>query len=269
MHRADDRSSVPALLLHGGGLDRATLSWRYLFPELAKRRAVIAPDWPGYGDSEELARDHTLGDLGAWLVALLDDLDIERVDPVGVSMGGGAALWLALKHPGRVGRVVAADAYGLQDRSLLHLLSYLLTRLPLGAWSGALMRRHRRTARRALGSIFADPGRIDDELVDEVLDVLRMGNGLATFGRFQRGEVGPRRLQTVLLPELGRVSAAALIIHGEGDRLVPLADACAAAERMPDARLVTLDAGHWPMRERPGQFNEIVIGFLGGDEPSR
>lgn len=223
---------------------------------------MIAPDWPGYGGSEGLGRDHTLGDLGAWLVALLDELGAVRVDAVGVSMGGGAALWLALEHPDRVRRLVAADAYGLQDRAPFHPLSYLLTRLPLGAWSGGLMRGSRWATRRALASIFADPERIDEALVEEVLDALREGDGLSTFGRFQRGEVGPRRLRTVLMQGLGRVRASTLIVHGEGDALVPLADARAAAERIPDARLVTLDAGHWPMRERPERFNEIVVDFL-------
>lgn len=263
LHRDGERGGVPVLLLHGGGLDRASLSWRYLLPELAKRRHVIAPEWPGYGGSEGIGRDHTLADLVAWLVALLDDLAIERVDAVGVSMGGGAALWFALEHPDRVRRIVAADAYGLQDRAPFHLLSYLATRLPLGAWSGALLQRSRWATRRALGSIFADRGRITDELVDEVLDMLRTGNGLATFGRFQRGEVGPRRLRTILLPELHCVLAPALIVHGEGDTLVPLADARRAADAMPNARFVTLDAGHWPMRERPERFNKIVLDFPG------
>ena len=267
-HRTAERGGVPILLLHGGGLDRASLSWRHLFPALAASgRDVIAPDWPGYGDSEGLGRDHTLGDLGAWLLAFLDELHVERVDAVGVSMGGGAALWLALEHPGRVRRIVAADAYGLQDRAPFHGLSYLLTRLPFGAWSGILMRRSRWAVRRALGSIFADPDRIDDALIDEMLDVLRGGTGLATFGRFQRGEVGPRRLRTVLFSRLDRVRAPVLIVHGERDTLVPLANARAAAERMPNARLVTLDAGHWPMRECPERFNQIVASFLERTEP--
>lgn len=263
LHRHVDGSAEPVLLLHGGGLDRASLSWRHLFPALAQTRRVIAPDWPGYGDSEGLGGAHTLDDLGHWLVALLDELALERVDLVGVSMGGGAALWLALNHPRRVGRVVAVDAYGLQERAPFHFWSYLMTRMPLGAWSGAVLRRSRWATRHALGQIFSDPARVKEALVDEVLEVLRSGNGLSTFGQFQRGEIGPRKLHTVLTPKLDRIQSETLIVHGLCDRLVPVCDARRAAASMPCAKLSTMYAGHWPMRERPEEFNEIVLDFLG------
>ena len=94
------------LLLHGGGLDRAYLSWRYLFPALAARRTAIAPDWPGYGGSTLFDRPDTISDLGRWLISFMDRLEPDCADMVGVSMGGGAALSTALNHPARVGRLV-------------------------------------------------------------------------------------------------------------------------------------------------------------------
>lgn len=60
------------LLFHGGGIDRADLSWRHAIPAFADRYRVIAPVWPGYGGSESLRRPHTVADLGHWLVRLLD-----------------------------------------------------------------------------------------------------------------------------------------------------------------------------------------------------
>ena len=41
------------VLVHGGGLDNARLSWELLIPELAKNLRVIAPDMPGYGQSDK------------------------------------------------------------------------------------------------------------------------------------------------------------------------------------------------------------------------
>ena len=41
------------VLVHGGGLDNARLSWELLIPELAKNLRVIAPDLPGYGQSDK------------------------------------------------------------------------------------------------------------------------------------------------------------------------------------------------------------------------
>lgn len=47
----DPTDKTPVILLHGGGLDCASLSWRELFPELAQSRRVIVPNLPGYGGS--------------------------------------------------------------------------------------------------------------------------------------------------------------------------------------------------------------------------
>ena len=41
------------VLLHGGGLDYAQMSWELLMPELAGKARVIAPDFPGYGQSDK------------------------------------------------------------------------------------------------------------------------------------------------------------------------------------------------------------------------
>ena len=45
-------ADASVMLLHGGGTDSSGLSWGLLLPELAQAHMVIAPDWPGYGQSE-------------------------------------------------------------------------------------------------------------------------------------------------------------------------------------------------------------------------
>ncbi|PRY23190.1 alpha/beta hydrolase family protein [Aliiruegeria haliotis] len=69
-------AAAPVLLLHGGGLDRVTLSLRLLFPHLAKHHHVIAPDWPGHAGSDLLGGPFRIADLGNWLLDLLDALHI-------------------------------------------------------------------------------------------------------------------------------------------------------------------------------------------------
>ena len=44
-------AGASVMLLHGGGTDSSGLSWGLLLPELAQAHMVIAPDWPGYGQS--------------------------------------------------------------------------------------------------------------------------------------------------------------------------------------------------------------------------
>ncbi|MEM6578124.1 MAG: alpha/beta fold hydrolase [Pseudomonadota bacterium] len=250
------------VLLHGGGLDCARLSWRCLLPELAGRYRVIAPNWPGYAGSAPFDRPYQIADLGVWLIAVLDRLGIERASLVGVSMGGGAALWTAAHHPERVTALIPVGTFGVAPKAPFHLLSYVLTHLPLNAASFALLRRSRAMLRRALEALFADPGKLTDALVDEVAEVLSEAGSGQAFTQFQRGEMALSGLRTALRSELDEMQHPTLFVHGRKDALVPLAAVEAAAARMPQARLEILEAGHWPMRECPDAFNRLVLDFL-------
>ncbi|WP_299328886.1 alpha/beta fold hydrolase [Parasphingopyxis sp.] len=255
--------TVPVLLLHGGGLDRASLSWRCLFPALATQHTVIAPDWPGYGDSAGFKQPYRIADLHGWLIAFMDTLDIDRADMVGISMGGGVALLSALDTPDRVRRLIPVGTYGVQEHTPYHFLSYLMLQLPVNAISYAILRRSRHLTRKAVAAIFADPDRVSDGIVEEVMETLHSGHTAEAFSAFQRAEIGPRRLRTVLTDRLAEAKPPALFIHGAQDALVPLADVRRAARIMPNARLEVLQSGHWPMRECPEAFNALVMEFLG------
>ncbi|MEM1045264.1 MAG: alpha/beta hydrolase [Pseudomonadota bacterium] len=250
------------LLLHGGGLDCAHLSWQLLIPRLATTYHVVAPNWPGYGGSDAFGRSYTIGDLGQWLMAFLDHLEIQKASMVGISMGGGAALWSVINHPKRVTALVPVATFGVADRAPYHMFTFLLTKLPLNAMLFALLRRYPKLLRRSVEALFADPKRVTRELVSEVANVLETAGNGAAFTHFQRGETGATQLQSVFTAGLKEVSKPTLFIHGVNDALVPIAAVKAAAQSMKTARLEIMDAGHWPMREQPEQFNELVASFL-------
>ena len=252
----------PVLLLHGGGIDRALLSWRLLFPELAATHRVIAPDWPGYGGSVAFGRPYRISDLGAWLTAFMDATGIARAAMVGVSMGGGAALWMALHRPDRVTRIVPVATYGIADRAPLHELTWLLARTPLNRWSFDLLRQRPGQLKKALSRIFKDPGRITPALLGEVAAVLDEGADGQVFANFMRGETRRSHLVTALSREVAAIANPTLFIHGDADRLVPVAAVKQAASTMPNARIEIMSAGHWPMRECPEPFNGLVTRFL-------
>ena len=154
--------------------------------------------------------------------------------------------------------------YGLARHAPYHMLSFLLTKLPLNSVSYAMMRRYPKLLRRALAAIFADPNRVTPEILSEVEDVLRItGNG-GPFSNFQRGETTVTGLRSVFTSELPGIRHPTMFIHGRKDSLVPLEAVTTAATHMPNARVEIMDTGHWPMRERPKEFNEIVISFLRG-----
>lgn len=252
------------VLLHGGGADSAMLSWRLAIPELAQCCTVIAPDWPGYGGSQIFAEEYSFDRMISWLLALLDRLVVQRAKFAGISMGGGAAISMALNHPERVERLALVDSYGLASTFTYHRLGYWMIRnFWIMEWSWALIRRSRRLARMSLSQIFADPHNITPELEEEIYQAVLHPSGQRAFGQFQRAEMLPDRLRTCYMDRLAEIHVPTLIVHGEKDKLVPLAASQEAARRIPNARLeVIQNAGHWPMREQPQQFNRLLVDFF-------
>jgi pimeloyl-ACP methyl ester carboxylesterase len=98
----------PLVLLHGGMLS-IDLSWAPLLPALADRYRVVALEVQGHGRTADIDREITPAHTAADVVALLDHLGIDRAHVLGHSMGGAAALELAVSHPERVLSVVGAS----------------------------------------------------------------------------------------------------------------------------------------------------------------
>jgi pimeloyl-ACP methyl ester carboxylesterase len=258
-------AGISLLLLHGGGTDSSGLSWGLLFPELAQTHTVIAPDWPGYGQSERSSHpSYTQEYYLDFLESFLEALHIERLSLAGISMGGGLALGYSLRHPERVERLALLDSYGLAERAPYHLLSYLFVRLGwLNRLSWAWVRRSRALAGYSLRSIFHDPKRITPDLVDQVYAEIRRPYPGRAFEAFQRSELLPGRLRTVYMELLGELRLPVLLVHGEHDPLVPLQAARQAQAGLPDARLEVIPAcGHWPQRERPDLVNPLLVEFF-------
>ena len=106
-------SGSPVVLLHGAGLDAASLSWALLIGPLAESHRVFAPDLPGYGQSDRPTTPHTVRFYIDWLNDLLTALQLERASLVGLSLGGAIALGLTLDQPKRVHKLVLVDSYGM------------------------------------------------------------------------------------------------------------------------------------------------------------
>lgn len=257
----------PLVLLHGAGMDHAELSWLPVIPVLARGRRLIAPDLPGYGESDGFGRSYDLGDMGAWLLAFLDALDLATVDVAGVSMGGGMALLLAADQPARVRRLIPVATYGIMDRAPLHPLVRLSTRMPGRSFLYDFAGRHPWAIRAGLGTAYADRGRIDAATVAAVAAVARDQASRRSFENFLRGETATGKLAGSLLGRLGSVAAPTLLVHGTRDPIVPIRHARAALRHLPDARLLELRAAHWPQREHADTFSTAATAFLDGATP--
>jgi pimeloyl-ACP methyl ester carboxylesterase len=99
----------PLILLHGG------LGSGEMFgpvrPALAERHQVIAVDLQGHGRTPDIDRPIDIRLMADDIAALIDHLGLEKPDLVGYSLGGGVALFTAVKYPDKVGRLVVASAH--------------------------------------------------------------------------------------------------------------------------------------------------------------
>ncbi len=95
----------PLVLLHGAFM-AISGDWNDWINELAKTRKVIAVDMQGHGRTADIKRDITYENLADDVAGLLDYLKIPNADVMGYSLGGGAAMLCAIRHPEKVRKVV-------------------------------------------------------------------------------------------------------------------------------------------------------------------
>ena len=127
----------------------------------------------------------------------------------------------------------------------------------------AVLGRSRRLTRKTLASIFADPRAITEELIDEAREGFgRPGAGRA-WSAIQRSEILPGGVRTNYVDEVGEITLPTLLVHGANDPFVKVAIAERAHARIAHSQLAIIPrCGHWPPREKPDEFNQIVTQFL-------
>jgi pimeloyl-ACP methyl ester carboxylesterase len=103
----------PMILLHGG-LGSGEMFGPTL-PVLAEQHQVIAVDLQGHGRTADIDRPIDIRLMADDIAALIDHLRLDKPDVVGYSLGGGVALFTAVKYPEKVRRLVAASAHAWRD----------------------------------------------------------------------------------------------------------------------------------------------------------
>lgn len=256
-----DRGAGPlVVLLHGQpGEGR---DWAPLVGALEVRHRVLAPDRPGWGRSVDAPMG--VAENADWLEAMLAALaGPERAVVVGHSFGGGVALSLALRHPGRVRALVLVGSVG--HRRALSGLDHLLALPRLGAGivrGGIVMARSvayvagRRAAR-------SDPMPPPDR-GPESLTMMRVLAGTEPFPEhawrtFLVEQHALVRETPVIQASLSSVEVPTVVVAGSRDIVVPLIASRLLAANIPGAELtVVAGVGHLLPVEAPECLAEVV-----------
>lgn len=252
-------SGMPLIMLHGGG-GHAEAFARNIIP-LAADFDARAIDYYGHGLTDTDGRAPTMDTLVAHFVDYLDAAGIERAHLIGESLGGSLAVWTAIEHPGRVGKVIYT--VGAHLKVPTDEETQRKTDAGLGEF------------RRLTKQFVADPSREnvyarlrwlfhqpERDLTDELVD-LRWALYQRSVGK--AGSGGDERSTThQLTPEnLARIPVPMLFLWTDHNPTQQIATAQKAMTSVPDADWALIeDAGHWPQWEHPETFNQIVSDYL-------
>jgi len=247
MIRHGDQTDLPNLLI-AHGLCGSARNWGLIGKCLSDGRQVIAVDMRNHGQSG-WTDSHSYEDMAADLAEVIRDRGVP-MDVVGHSMGGKAAMMLALAYPDLVHRLVVADiapvVYGHSQIQLIEAMR--------GVDLSSVTRRSEAEAQladlgveRALQSFFTQSLDIVEKRWFLNLDILAA------------------EMPKILgFPEIGGSWAGpVLFLSGGASDYVTEAHRPAIRRHFPKARFAKIPgAGHWLHAEKPREFEASVRAFL-------
>jgi pimeloyl-ACP methyl ester carboxylesterase len=272
-HRITYRSAGhgPVLLLiHGIAGSSAT--WDDVVPWLAEKYCVIAPDLLGHGRSAKPRGDYSLGAYASGIRDLLGVLGHERASIVGHSLGGGVAMQLAYQFPERCERLVLVSSGGLGSE--VHAILRTAA-LPGAEWVLPLL--CAAGVRDCVDAAARFLGRVG---LRAAPDLEEMWMGFRSLGDAESRQAFIHTLRTIVDTKGQRVSAAdrlylaselpTLIVWGERDPMIPVAHGRAAHAAIAGSRLeIFPESGHFPHRDAPRRFVEVLVDFMQSTAPAR
>jgi len=264
---------MPLVMVHGLGGN--AMNWMAVGPELAKNHRVLALDLAGFGRTPLFNRSATLGANAELVHSFIEQVIGEPTILMGNSMGGHIAILEAADHPRWVAALILVDPAipGVHvrrpDPTMLGVMAALT--LP-GLADFVIDRRARvlgpeRLVRETIALVAVDPSRIDAEVIDAHVQLMReRGNlGRQASRAFLQAvrSLGLRMADPRFWSKIKKVEAPALVVHGELDRLIPVSAVRELVRRRPDWNLEVIDGvGHVPMMETPDLFLKVVNQWL-------
>lgn len=244
----------PLLLCNGIGASFEAL--QPLVDSLDPRRGVVRFDVPGVGGSPPPPVPYTMPALASWVAALMKRLGHERFDVLGLSWGGGLAQQLGFQSRRRVRRIVlvATGTGSLMVPAHPRVLTTMLT-----------PRRHRdpEYAARVAADLYGGTMRTDPE----------RGAGLLHAAT----RAGPKRgyyFQLLAgtgwssLPGLPFLRQPTLVLAGDDDPIIPVANARIMHRLLPHSRLHVYPGGHLGVLTESDELATIIEEFLVSPDPT-
>lgn len=234
----EEGEGEPLMLLHG--LFGALSNFTALIEHFKKTNKVVVPMLPLL----DLDLLHTsVGGLQKYVHKFIEQRKYEGIHLMGNSLGGHVALVHILKHPEKIRSLILTGSSGLFEN---------------GMGDTYPKRGDKEYIRKKTQLTFYDPAMATDELVDEVFEItnnrLKVIKIIALAKSAIRNNLGD---------ELTQITQPCCLIWGNNDTITPPFVAKEFQRLIPNSELHFIDkCGHAPMMEVPGEFNQILEGFL-------
>lgn len=245
----------PLLLIQG--MSGTHASWGEPFLQaLDPALATISYDHRGIGRSDPAGDPFSIVDLADDALALLDALGHESAHVLGISMGGMVAQELTLKAPERVRSLTLGCTYSGGAGSAL-AAPETIQRLSEGMMSGD----RERAIRTGYEINVSAPFAADEAHWPAFLEMATSTPAPIATIMLQMQAIGVHDT----LGRLATVTTPTLVVHGDEDLMLPVANGRMIAEAIPGARLEVLEgAGHMFWWERPQESAALVVEHCAG-----
>ena len=246
------RADAPLLVL-AHGFTGSKENWLALIRELARDYRVIAPDLPGWGESErQPSADYGPGAQAQRLAAFLAALPQRPHLLVGHSMGGQIVGLLAARQPDIAERICLMSAAGVRFHDNEFGKAVLEGRNPFEV-------RNRADLDRYLGIVFSDPPFVPWP-ADRALIARRQRDAL--FEQQVLDAIGRGPEAFALQEEMGNIAVPTLLLWCRDDQVIDVSSAEIFHQGLRQSQTVILaGCGHMPMMAQPAQVAEALRAF--------
>jgi pimeloyl-ACP methyl ester carboxylesterase len=252
----------PLLLLHSFGPGHDGIEWRAAAERLGEGFQVFAPDLPGWGRSDRPRVDYDAELYMEFLIDFLIDVVRRRAVVVASGMAAAYAVQVAVDRPELVRALVLVCPLGIDQASdepdLGDAVIHRLLRTPvLGTSALNVYSSRNGVAHHLRDEVYADPARVDDELIDHYWRGAHEPGSRAALAAYLSGY-----LNHGVAAALPRLRQPALVIWGRRATSPAVESADLWLHGLAEAELeVVPDAGVLPHDEQPERFRELVARF--------